>query len=236
MAPSNAVEIAKSAAAKAAVALVENGMTLGLGTGSTVAFVLDLLGERIRAEHLTLVGVPTSVRTAERARALGIRLAELEAGRELDLAIDGADEIETKTLLLIKGLGGALLREKMIATAARRFVVVADESKLVARLGTHAPLPVEVVRFAHPATAGRIERLGGRPVLRMTADAEPYVTDNGNFIYDVHGLGPIANPARLECEIAAIPGVVESGLFTRFVASAFIGSADGQARMLHAGA
>ena len=234
-AETQAVDAAKRAAGEAAVMLVQDGMVLGLGTGSTVAFVLAALAERVRNEGLRISGVPTSRRTEERARALGIPLTDLDARPELDLAIDGADEVETGTLALIKGLGGALLREKIVATSARRFVVVVDESKVVERLGTRAPVPVEVVPFARAATARRLERLGGRAVLRMGPDGAPFVTDNGNLIYDMHTGGPIGDAAALEHAFAAIPGVVESGLFTSGVARAFVGYADGTTRTLGSG-
>ncbi|MGH7101506.1 MAG: ribose-5-phosphate isomerase RpiA [Acetobacteraceae bacterium] len=222
----------KRAAAAAAAALVRDGMALGLGTGSTVRFLIELLGERIQREQLRLIGVATSLETEARARAAGIPLGELVPGRQLDLAIDGADEVEQGTLSLIKGLGGALLREKIVALSARDFVVIADASKLVAKLGTRAPVPVEVVRFAHAATAGRLEHLGGRAVLRLDAGGDPFVTDNGNLIYDLSGLAPITDPQALERDLALIPGVVASGLFTLPVACAFIGSADGTVRTL----
>lgn len=221
----------KRAAALAAVALVEPDMLLGLGSGSTVRFVLERLAERIKSEALRITGIPTSVRTEQLARTLGIPLVELAPGCEPDLAIDGADEIEGGSLALIKGLGGALLRERMVATAAKRFVVVGDSTKLVERLGTHAPVPVEVVHFAHAATAGRLERLGGQAALRMQT-GNPFITDNGNLIYDLHGVGPIADPAALEQAIGAIPGVVACGLFNNLAASAFIGSPDGTARRI----
>jgi ribose 5-phosphate isomerase A len=235
MIPPGAADTGKRAAAIAATALVESGMLLGLGTGSTVQFVLERIAQRTRGEGLHIVGVPTSRATEERARAFGIPLAELSPGREIDLAIDGADEVERGTLALIKGLGGALLREKMIASLARRFVVVADETKLVEKLGTVAPVPVEVVPFAHAATARRLERLGGDAVLRTLADGKPFITDNSNLIYDLHGLGPIVDPVALEQDIALIPGVVECGLFNKLAACAFIGSSDGTARLLEAG-
>ncbi|MGH7072499.1 MAG: ribose-5-phosphate isomerase RpiA [Acetobacteraceae bacterium] len=251
----------KRGAATAAAALVKDGMVLGIGTGSTVRFLIERLGRRIESEQLRIAGVATSVETEQRARAAGIPLGELTPGRGLDLAIDGADEVEQGTLSLIKGLGGALLREKIVASAARDFVVVADESKLVAALGTRAPVPVEVVRFAHPATACRLERLacdrrrretlaqttseirvglhsqlgtdlGPRAVLRRTAGGDPFVTDNGNLIYDLHGLAPIADPQALERDLALIPGVVESGVFTLRVGCVFIGSRDGTVRKL----
>ena len=185
MSEPHSAEIGKKAAAEAAVHLVADGMTLGLGTGSTVAFALDALARRIQAEGLRIRGVATSERTAARARALGIALTDLAAVPELDLAIDGADEVEEASLCLIKGHGGALLREKIVASSARRFVVIVDESKVVPRLGTRMSVPVEVVRFAHVATARRLERLAGPAVLRPGADGAPFITDNGNVIYDV---------------------------------------------------
>jgi ribose 5-phosphate isomerase A len=229
-------DIGKRAAAEEAVRLVADGMTLGLGTGSTVAFVLDALARRIRAEGLKLKGVPTSERTAAKAADLGIPLTDLDRVFELDLAIDGADEVEEGSLCLIKGHGGALLREKIVATAARRFVVVVDDSKIVARLGSHMSVPVEVVRFAHVATARRLERLAGPAVLRRGQDGAPYVTDNGNFIYDLGNPGvtavPIPDPAALACALVRIVGVVESGLFTGGVERAIVGAADGSVRTL----
>jgi ribose 5-phosphate isomerase A len=230
-----AADKGKRAAAEAAVSLVADGMTLGLGTGSTVAFALDALARRIQAEGLSIRGVPTSERTAARARALGIALTDLAAVPALDLAIDGADEVEEASLCLIKGHGGALLREKIVASAARRFVVIVDESKIVPRLGTRMSLPVEVVQFAHVATARRLERLAGPAVLRPGADGAPFITDNGNVIYDVRTPGPIADPASLERDLDAIVGVVESGLFTHCVERAIVGAADGTVRTLDGG-
>lgn len=229
-----ALDAGKRAAAVAATQLVDTGMLLGLGTGSTVAYVLERLAERIKTEGLSVAGVPTSRATEERARALGIPLAELSPERVADLAIDGADEVERGTLALIKGLGGALVREKIVASAAIRFVVVADASKLVETLGTRAPVPVEVVCFAHAATARRIERLGGKAVLRRTANGKPFVSDNGNLIYDLGGLGAIADPVALEQAITLIPGVVACGLFNKIAAAAFIGGADGTVQRLEA--
>lgn len=216
----------KQAAARAAVALIESGMRLGLGTGSTMAFVLDLIAERRARETLDVVGVPTSERTRDHAARLGIPLTDLDHVTALDLAIDGADEVATGTLDLIKGLGGALLREKIVQQAARRFVVVADEGKVVARLGSRAPLPVEVVPFAHAATARAIAALGIVPRLRMDA-AAPYRTDNGNVIYDCHGIDAAGAPASLQSRLLAIAGVVETGLFLGVTERAIIGRADG---------
>lgn len=202
--------------------LVEDGMALGLGTGSTVYWTIERLGARVRG-GLRVRGVPTSRRTEEQARRLGIPLVELDEAGELDLAIDGADEVGPG-LALIKGGGGALLREKLVAAAARRFVVVADESKLVERLGRF-PLPVEVVPFGWETTARRVAATGCRPALRR-AGAEPYRTDNGNYVLDC-AYGAIAEPARLADELKLLPGVVEHGLFVGMAEAVVLGRADG---------
>jgi ribose 5-phosphate isomerase A len=221
----SAADEGKRAAAEAAVALVENGMRLGLGTGSTVHFVLQALGRRVREEGLAVTGIATSIRTEQEAGALNIPMtgfAELDA---LDLAIDGADEVERGSLRLIKGLGGALLREKVVAQMARRFVVVADESKIVDTLGARAPLPVEVTQFGHEQIARRLAALGGAPVLR--GGDTPYVTDGGHYIYDCGGFAPIRDPFTLERRLRAVAGVVESGLFLEMAEQAIIGTAAG---------
>lgn len=220
-------EAGKQAAAEAAARLVEDGMMLGIGTGSTVSFLVEALGRRVREEGLHISGVATSMKTEAQALSLGITLIELGAAAPLDLAIDGADEVEQGRLRLIKGLGGALLREKIVAQAARRFVVIVDEGKVVTVLGEHAPVPVEVVYFAHETTARRLAALGGGPVLRVDAVDKPFVTDNGNLIYDCHGFSPIPDPASLERNIRAIAGVVETGLFLGGVEQALIGCAHG---------
>ncbi len=221
----NAAEAAKRAAGEAAAALVESGMTVGLGTGSTVRFLVEALGRRVREEGLRITGVPTSLATAAQATGLGIPLADPDG--PLDLAIDGADEVERGTLRLIKGLGGALLREKIVAQLARRFVVVADSSKLVTRLGEHAPLPVEVTQFGLAATTRRVAEAGGRPVLRLTRDGKPLVTDGGNFILDCAGFAPIDDPFTLTRTLRAIAGVIETGLFLQIATEALIARPDG---------
>jgi ribose 5-phosphate isomerase A len=215
-------EAGKKAAARIAVDLLSAGMRVGLGTGSTMAFVLD----EIAIRQLKIVGVPTSERTAERARTLGIALTDLGSTPELDIAIDGADEVETGTLNLIKGLGGALLREKIVVQAARRFVVVADQSKIVERLGTKAPLPIEVVSFGHDSTGRHIAALGLRPALRHNPDGRAYRTDNGNLIYDCRNLDSF-DPNVLEPRLLHIAGVVETGLFLHTAERAIIGFAQG---------
>ena len=213
----------KRQSAEAAVAEVEDGMKLGLGTGSTASIVVALLGERVR-EGLRIVGVPTSERTAALAREAGIPLCDLADHPELDLTIDGADEVHTGTLDLIKGLGGALVREKIVAAASRRMTVVCDETKLVPRLGG-VRLPVEVVRFGWPATARHIERLGIEPHLRLAQGTSPYVTDNGNHILDC--VVSIDDPADTDARLARIPGVVETGLFIHIATRVIAGTSAG---------
>jgi len=212
----------KRAAARSAVDLLSAGMRVGLGTGSTMEFVLN----EIAVRTLKIVGVPTSQHTAERARSLGIALTDLGATPELDIAIDGADEVETGTLNLIKGLGGALLREKIVAQAARRFIVVADQSKIVERLGTKAPLPIEVTPFGSDATKRQIAALGLEPWLRHKPDGTPFRTDNGNLIYDCRYLDRF-DPAVIEPRLLKIAGVAETGLFLHMAERAIIGFAQG---------
>jgi len=226
-----AADTGKRAAAEAAALLVENGMVVGLGSGSTMRYLIEALGRRVRDEGLRLVGVPTSTETDALALTHGITLAEPGAA-PITLAIDGADELERGTLRLIKGLGGALLREKIVAEAARRFVVIADGSKLVDHLGARSPLPVEVVRFGHEATARRIADLGGRPVLRRVRGGTVFVSDGGNLFYDCSGFAPIRDPFTLQRELRAIAGVVETGLFPCHAESALIGLADGSVTTL----
>jgi ribose 5-phosphate isomerase A len=216
----------KRAAAEAAAALVQSGMVVGLGTGSTAAFVIAALIRRMRQERLDIVAIPTSERSAAQAREGGIRLVDFSERRRLDLTIDGADEVLPGPLHLVKGLGGALLREKIVAASSDRLVIVADESKLVRRLGEKAKVPVEVVPFGWQSTAARIGLLGGSPMLRVGADGTPYRTDGGNLILDC-GFGPIADPAGLERALAQVVGLVETGLFIGMAESALVAGGDG---------
>ena len=207
-----------------AAEFVEDGMRVGLGTGTTAWWLVERLGERVR-EGLRVRCVPTSRRTEEQARSLGIPLVTLGEAGGLDIAIDGADEIGPG-LALVKGGGGALLREKLVASAARRFVVIADRSKLVEVLGRF-PLPVEVVRFAWELTARRVSGVVGvEPLLRRDAGGEPFVTDNGNFILDCR-CGAIPDPARTGRELKSLTGVVESGLFVGMADTAVLADEEG---------
>ena len=201
----------KRAAALRAIEEVEDGMVVGLGTGSTAAFVVEGLAARV-AGGLHVVGVPTSERTAAQARRLGIPIATFAEHQRLDLTIDGADEVALGTLDLIKGLGGALLREKIVAAASNRLIIVVDQEKLVERLGEHTPVPVEVTQFGWQVTAVKLAGLGCTPQRRYTSGEQPYITDGGNYILDCR-FGPIADPSIIEQRIAKTVGTVESGLF-----------------------
>jgi ribose 5-phosphate isomerase A len=215
---------AKQRAGFRAAEFVEDGMRVGLGTGTTAWWLVERLGERVRVEGLRVRCVPTSRRTEEQARSLGIPLVTLGEARELDIAIDGADEIGPG-LALIKGGGGALLREKLVAAAARRFVVVADRSKRVEVLGRF-PLPVEVVQFGWELTARRVAAVAGvEPALRRDSDGEPFVTDNGNYILDCR-CGEIRDPAQMGRELKLLAGVVESGLFVNMAHLAVVATDD----------
>jgi ribose 5-phosphate isomerase A len=201
----------KRMAALRAIEEVEDGMVVGLGTGSTAAFVVEGLAARVAA-GLRVVGVPTSERTAAQARRLGIPIATFAEHQRLDLTIDGADEVQLGSLDLIKGLGGALLREKIVAAASNRLIIVVDQEKLVERLGEHTPVPVEVTQFGWQATATALAKLGCLPERRYTTGEQPYVTDGGNFILDCR-FGPLAEPDIIERRLAMTVGTVESGLF-----------------------
>ncbi|MFN3526383.1 MAG: ribose-5-phosphate isomerase RpiA [Paracoccus sp. (in: a-proteobacteria)] len=221
---------AKLAAARAAVALVEDGMRLGLGTGSTASVMVRVLAARVAAEGLRLRCAATSKATAELAESLGLRIETLDQIGWLDLTIDGADEVDGQ-LHLIKGGGAAHLREKVVAAASERMVVIADPGKVVETLGAF-PLPVEVLEFGFETTRKLIRRaldgldLGGREVLQRLRGSDPVVTDEGNLILDLH-LGEIPDPVALARALSSIPGVVEHGLFLGMCELAIIGREDG---------
>ncbi len=225
------IDKAKFAAARRAVDFVEDGMKVGLGTGSTAAWMVRCLGEMVREEGLRIVGVPTSSRTADLARQVGIAVVGLDEAKWLDLTIDGADEFDAQ-MNLIKGGGGALLQEKIVATASDQMIVITDASKEVVSLGAF-PLPVEVVPFGWQTTRALIEEmlvsmdvLGRQTTLRLNG-SQPFVTDEGNFIVDLH-LNRIANPRQLSLVLNQIPGVVENGLFIDICDMVIIGGADGK--------
>ena len=226
---------AKRAAAARALDLVVDGMRLGLGTGSTAAWFVELLARHLAETGTRVVCVPTSAATRAQAGRLGLALTTLDEAGALDLAVDGADEIDGR-LALIKGGGGALLQEKIVAAASRRFVVIADAGKRVETLGAF-PLPVEVVRFAWRTTAGHIARaledqdVGGRGWSLRERDGAPFVTDEGHHIVDL-ALGRIADPDALDRALDRIPGVVETGLFVGVASMAILGRPDGTTRII----
>ncbi|APR87402.1 Ribose 5-phosphate isomerase A [Minicystis rosea] len=198
--------------ARAALTHVADGMILGLGTGRAAEAFITALGERVRA-GLRISGVPTSNRSDELARRLNIEVRSLEEVTRIDVAFDGADEV-TADLALTKGLGGALLRERVVASEADRFIVLVTPEKIVDKLGTRSPIPVEVVPFAGPSVMRRLQQLGGTPVVRSKPDGFTYFTDNGNWIVDTK-FAPIDDPAKLAADIYAIPGVVDHGIFLK---------------------
>src|SRR5438128_2511362 len=209
----------KQRAAEAAMTYVQSGMLVGLGTGSTADYFLQALGHAVKDGKLTGIrGVPTSRASERRAQHLGIALTTLVENPALDVAVDGADEVDPN-LNLIKGLGGALLREKIIAQAAKKFIVIADGGKRVDALGTKAPLPVEVTQFSHEAHIPFFTTLGATPALRKAPDGAPFVTDNGNYIYDLR-FPRIENPRELEIKLLRRGGVVDTGLFLDIAAVA----------------
>jgi ribose 5-phosphate isomerase A len=206
-------------------------MVLGLGTGSTVAHLLDLLGEALAAGELReIVGVPTSLNTEERAARLGIPLVGLADRPRIDLTIDGADEVSPE-LDLIKGAGGALLREKMVAQASRRVVIIVDERKVVGRLGTISPLPVEVVSWGWEAHVAFLRGWGAKASLRRAADGRPLSSDNGHLFLECRFEGGIEDPEALDRALSARAGIIESGLFLGLAHEALVASPDGVERM-----
>jgi ribose 5-phosphate isomerase A len=216
----------KKAAAEAAAKLVEDGMVVGLGTGSTAAFFVRALARRISKERLRIAGIPTSRETAAEARKLKIPLATFAGHAQIDLTVDGADEVELDTLYLIKGHGGALLREKIVAAASKRMVVVADELKIVERLGSRVSVPVEIVQFGWQATERKLSELGGNPALRLGAGKKPFVTDGGNYIFDC-AFGPMEQPKEVAHHLDHVVGAVEHGLFLGFTREVIVGGRDG---------
>lgn len=214
---------AKQVAALRATDAIVSDSVVGLGTGSTMRFVLEELARRLHDGRLSnVLGVPTSEKTTALAHVLGIPLTSLAEHPRLALAVDGADEIDPG-LNLVKGLGGALLREKIVAAAADEFIVVADDSKLVPQLGSKTPLPIEVLDFAVSLVQRRLTGLPGRPVLR-TVGGEPFLTDEGNRILDLY-CGPIADAWSLDIALRQIPGVVDHGLFLGMATTVIVGDA-----------
>ncbi|MBA3614100.1 MAG: ribose-5-phosphate isomerase RpiA [Nitrospirales bacterium] len=213
----------KAQAAQKALDFIHDGQILGLGTGSTVHHFLTALGQRVQ-QGLRVRGVPTSQATAVHARQLGIPLLNNEEPWDIDVAVDGADQVDP-LLNLIKGGGGALLREKIVAKAARQFIVIVDQAKQVARLGLPFPLPVEIVPFGWRTTQRHLENLGWPSPLRYRA-GQPFLTDNGNYVADLH-IPEITDPSALESSLSQIPGVVECGLFLMMTSLLITGTNSG---------
>jgi ribose 5-phosphate isomerase A len=219
----------KGAAARHAAGTIENGMRVGLGTGSTSTLFVRALGERVKA-GLEVIGVPTSEGTAELARSLGIKVSTLEEHPKLDVDVDGADEVDA-ALDLVKGLGGALLREKIVAAASSRFVVIVGDDKLVERLGEAGVVPVEVVTFGWSRTQAALEALGARTTRRADKSnaAKPFVTDGGNYILDCRFAAPV-NARALAPQIKSVTGVVDHGFFIGMASEVVVGSSNGDVR------
>jgi len=224
-------EGAKKRAAIEAVKHVQEGFIVGLGSGTTVAYAIQKIGERVQRENLQVLGVPTSHQAFTLAVSCGVSLTTLDEHPQLDLTIDGADQVDGK-LNLVKGMGGALMREKIVASAAKQFVIVVDETKLVEKLGMNHPVPLEVLPFALSVVMAKVKELGGKPVLRKGKDkVDPVVTDNGNFILDVE-LGVIDDPGDLDVKLRLIPGVLETGLFVGMADVVYVGGRTEVKRLL----
>jgi ribose 5-phosphate isomerase A len=219
----------KHAAALEAAALVEPGMLLGLGTGSTASHAIRILGERYR-DGLRFTGVPTSVASADLARSFGIPLIESPNATPIDLTIDGADEIGEADLSLVKGMGGALLREKIVAVMSRRLVIIADETKLSPRLSGRVAVPVEVVDFGWESTSARLAALGCQPVLKRDQHGRPVRTDGGNLILNCR-FETLDDPAEIDRALSMVVGVVETGLFVGLATTVLVASGSGVRRI-----
>ncbi len=215
----------KQKAAHRAVEFVDSGMVVGLGTGSTTAFAVIRIGERIKSGDLkNIVGIPTSIRTEKLARDLDISLATLDEQPEIDVTIDGADEVDPE-LNLIKGGGGALLREKVVAQASRQNIIIVDESKLSPRLGTRWALPVEVIPFAAKSAENFLKSLGATVILRLDDNRQPYQTDQNNFILDAN-FGEMTDPNRVAASLNERAGIVEHGLFLGLASDVIVAAED----------
>lgn len=216
----------KREAAEAAGKLIEDGMIVGLGTGTTAAIFISVLARRISQENLRVAGIPTSDQTANLALRQGVPLTTFADHTQIDLTIDGADEVEVSTLFLIKGHGGALLREKIVASASKRMIVVADQTKLVERLGSRTSVPVEVVQFGWQSTESKLRQIGAQTSLRLNSDQKPFTTDSGNYIIDC-SFGPMERPKDIAHHLDHVTGSVEHGLFLGFASQVLVGGRDG---------
>jgi len=217
-------EISKLNAAKKAVQYINDGMTVGLGTGSTSTFAVDLLGQRLSTDF-QIIGMATSMKTEKQAKDLGIKLIEIDEADEIDIAIDGADEV-SPDLSLIKGLGGALLREKKVEKKAKELIIIIDDTKLVEKLGK-GPLPIEISVKNHEITEENIAKLGCNVELRIESNSKPFVTDNGNYICHCQFENGIDKPKELDTKLMNISGVIDTGLFINMATKIIIGSPNG---------
>jgi ribose 5-phosphate isomerase A len=226
------VEKAKLSAAAQSLREIRNGTTIGLGSGTTVLKALELAAEKIRKENLNVTFVPTSYQMEIAARKLGLKTTHLEENTELDMCLDGADQIQWRTLDMVKGGGAALLREKIVDSSTKKLVIVVDEKKLAKTLGGTQPVPVEIVPFGYHATLGKIRRLSEKSVLReATGKVGPVVTDNGNLVVDAY-FRNLRHPEIVEEKLRKIPGVVETGLFLQMCDVAYVGRKDGRVDIL----
>lgn len=225
----------KKQAAEAAAQQVKSGMVVGLGTGSTAKYAIEALGRRVANEGLKITGIATSERSNAQAQSLKIPITSFAEQNRIDLTIDGADEVVPGKLILIKGHGGALLREKIVASASSRMAVVVDESKIVSKLGQLVSVPVEVVPFGWEITSKRLAKIGGKPKLRLGPDSQPYVTDGGHYILDC-AFGKMNDPAGVAHELDGIVGVIEHGIFLDLATEVFVGGPGGVGLLKRAGA
>jgi ribose 5-phosphate isomerase A len=217
-------EQAKKAVAKEAVKHVKDGYVIGLGSGTTAAYAIEELGKQVKQKQLQILAVPTSYQAFLLATKNHIPITTLNEHPRLDLTIDGADQVERQTLKMIKGMGGALAREKIVATASKTNIIMIDETKLTEKLGFNQPVPVEVLPFALATVAAKLQELRGKPTLREgSGKVGPVVTDNGNFILDVD-FGIIKDAEKLNTQIKSIPGVVETGLFLNLASIVYVGT------------
>lgn len=224
------IEEAKKRAALEAVKYIKNGDTVGLGSGTTAAYVVNEIGRLIKENKLRIFGIPTSSQARDLAVSQGIPLTTLDSHPKPDLAIDGADQVDRK-LNMIKGLGGALTREKIVDRATKKFIVVIDETKLTDKLGLNQPIPLEVLPFALSTVSNELGKFNGKSVLRTTKNGSPLITDNGNYIIDLY-LNEITRPKTLDRALKSIPGIIETGLFIGMADIVYVGYSDGSVKKL----
>jgi ribose 5-phosphate isomerase A len=227
------VEKARLSAAAQAVRELRNGTTVGLGSGTTVLKALDLAAERIKKEHLNISWVPTSYQMEIAARKLGLKTTTLSEDTELDLALDGADQVQWRSLDLVKGGGAALLREKIVDSTTKKLVIIIDEKKLAKTLGGEQPIPVEITPYAYHSTLGKIQKISEKAALREAPGGKigPVVTDNGNLIIDAYYRN-LRRPDIIHEKLKEIPGVLETGLFLQMCDTAYVGRKDGKVDIL----